>query len=88
MDISDRLAIDLYRMCMASGIGAFLHEVPVAAGASEVQALHVGEDYELLYTGRDLPGIRIGTINDGPPGYLSRDGYPIEPLGWDHFRSR
>jgi thiamine-monophosphate kinase len=88
MDISDGLAIDLYRMCMASGVGAFLHNVPQAANASGEEALHGGEDYELLYTGRDLPGIEIGVISDGPPGYISLDGYPVAPVGWDHFDSR
>lgn len=87
MDISDGLAIDLYRLCMASGVGAFLHHIPRAANATVEQALHGGEDYELLYTGRDLPGIRIGTIGDGPPGYLSLEGYPLAPIGWDHFIS-
>lgn len=88
MDISDGLAIDLYRLCMSSGVGAFLHHIPVAEGATTEHALHGGEDYELLYTGRDLPGIRIGSINDGPAGYLSLDGYPLEPRGWDHFATR
>jgi thiamine-monophosphate kinase len=88
MDISDGLAIDLYRLCIASGIGAFLHRIPVAEGASSEQALHGGEDYELLYTGRNLPGIRIGLINDGPAGYMSLDAYPLAPLGWDHFATR
>jgi thiamine-monophosphate kinase len=88
MDVSDGLAIDLYRLCMASGVGAFLHDVPRAAKATTEQALHAGEDYELLYTGEDLPGIRVGVVSDGPPGYISLDGYPVAPLGWDHFRSR
>jgi thiamine-monophosphate kinase len=88
IDLSDGLAIDLYRLCMASGTGAFLHHIPQASSATVEQALHGGEDYELLYTGRDLPGIRIGVVSDGPPGYISRDGYPLAPLGWDHFASR
>lgn len=36
-------------------------------------------------TGQELPGLRIGTMNDGPPGYLSLAGYPLEPRGWEHF---
>jgi thiamine-monophosphate kinase len=86
MDVSDGLSIDLYRLCMASKVGAFLHRVPAASGASEQQALHGGEDYELLYTGSDLPGIAIGTINEDPPGLVSFRGFPLAPLGWDHFR--
>jgi thiamine-monophosphate kinase len=85
MDISDGLSIDLYRLCMASETGAFLHKVPAAKGATEEQALHGGEDYELLYTGRDLPGIAIGVMNDGPAGLVLFGGYPMAPEGWDHF---
>ncbi|HYO83267.1 MAG TPA: thiamine-phosphate kinase [Bryobacteraceae bacterium] len=86
MDISDGLALDLYRMCMASGTGAFLHSVPAGRGATERQALHGGEDYELLYSGpAGLPGIPIGVMNDGPAGMVSVGGYPINPVGWDHF---
>lgn len=78
MDLSDGLSIDLHRMCVASGVGAALGTVPVAKGATEEQALHGGEDYELLYTGpAGLPGIRIGDI------ILS--GFPAEVRGWDHF---
>jgi thiamine-monophosphate kinase len=85
MDVSDGLAIDLYRLCKASQVGAFLHQVPRADKATEEQALRGGEDYELLYTGRGLPGIRIGVINDDPPGLVTFNGYPLAPAGWDHF---
>lgn len=86
MDISDGLSTDLYRLCMASGTGAFLHQVPSAAGASVEQALNGGEDYELLYTGTGLPGICIGVMNDGPAGLITLHGYPVTPGGWDHFQ--
>lgn len=85
MDISDGLSIDLYRLCKASGTGAFLHNIPVASGATQELALHGGEDYELLYTGRNLSGIAIGVMNDGPAGLVTYNGYPIPPQGWDHF---
>lgn len=85
MDLSDGLAIDLFRLCQASRTGAFLHQVPVAEGATLEQALHGGEDYELLYTGHNLPGIRIGVIHDGPAGLVTLEGYPVPPSGWDHF---
>jgi thiamine-monophosphate kinase len=60
MDISDGLALDLWRMCTASGVGArvVLDQVPVdpalgpladAEGIDPLElALHGGEDYELL----------------------------------------
>ena len=43
-----------------------LDAVPLLQGATLEQALHDGEDYELLYTApprRQVPGIRIGTID-------------------------
>jgi len=57
MDISDGLAIDLHRLCKASGVGARVHEewVPVHPAARHFlgprgleAALGGGEDYELL----------------------------------------
>jgi thiamine-monophosphate kinase len=50
MDVSDGLAKDLSRLASASGVGVRLRimDVPVAAGASEAEALGGGEDYELL----------------------------------------
>src|SRR3954452_15338014 len=86
MDLSDGLSIDLYRMCEASGVSARLEHVPVSTGASLEQALHGGEDYELLYTGpAGLPGIPIGFVTDGPPGCVSLDGHLLAPDGYDHF---
>ncbi len=55
MDVSDGLALDVSRLCGASGVGVrlALGEVPVAEGATLDDALGGGEDYELLGT---LPG--------------------------------
>ncbi len=62
MDVSDGLALDLWRLCRASGVGArvALEAVPVAAPLRELApvlavdplelALSGGEDYELLAT--------------------------------------
>jgi thiamine-monophosphate kinase len=52
MDISDGLALDLSRICRASGVGArvILADVPVAPAATLDEALGGGEDYELLAT--------------------------------------
>ncbi len=52
MDLSDGLSTDLERLVRASGVGAEIEEsaVPRFRGATAAQALHGGEDYELLFT--------------------------------------
>src|SRR5262249_35290198 len=82
MDISDGLALDLHRLCVASGVAAELDNIPLLKGATIRQALHDGEDYELLYTAsprRRLPGIRIGCIVNGKPGMLRYRGKELAP---------
>jgi thiamine-monophosphate kinase len=91
MDISDGLALDLHRLCRASGVAAEIDSVPLLEGATVEQALHDGEDYELLYTARPkrrVPGIRIGTITKGRPGALRYRGKKLAPLGYDHLQQR
>jgi thiamine-monophosphate kinase len=87
MDISDGLALDLHRLCKASGVAAELDDVPLLKGATIDQALHDGEDYELLYASRPrvkAPGIRIGSITKGKPGAVRFEGKPLAPIGYDH----
>jgi len=91
MDISDGLALDLHRLAFASGVEAHLDAIPLLSGATLKQALHDGEDYELLYTApprRRVPGIRIGTMAAGEPGRVFYQGKPVPPLGYDHFQKR
>jgi len=99
MDLSDGLSLDLYRMCLASGLSAELdREPPVFPGASIEDALHGGEDYELLFTlpprarppaqFDGLPLTRIGTVREGKPGLVRYLGRRLERGGWDHFRQR
>lgn len=87
MDLSDGLSIDLHRLCLASGVAARIDNVPVFPGATLHQALHGGEDYELLFTTRQQGevGFPIGSIVEGPPGTVSFGGEAILPLGHDHF---
>ena len=91
MDISDGLALDLHRLCLASGVAAEIDSVPLLKGATMEQALHDREDYELLYTAhpkRRVPGIRIGTITKGKPGALRYNGKKLAPIGYDHLQQR
>jgi thiamine-monophosphate kinase len=91
MDISDGLALDLHRLALASKVAAELDSIPLLKGATIEQALHDGEDYELLYTVPPkvrIPGIRVGTIRKGKPGTLTYAGKPIKPNGYDHFQHR
>jgi thiamine-monophosphate kinase len=90
IDLSDGLALDLHRMCVASGVAAEIDRVPVAHESTLDRALHGGDDYELLFT---LPAaakgprgsILIGRIVRGRAGALGLNGQPLEPKGYDHF---
>jgi thiamine-monophosphate kinase len=96
MDLSDGLSLDLHRLAKASGLHAEIEAPPVYRGASLEQALHGGEDYELLFTVppriavprrfQNLPLTRIGTMRRGRPGVVLLAGRPLQPLGFDHFR--
>jgi len=96
MDLSDGLSLDLRRLCVASGVAAEIVPPPIFRGATLEQALHGGEDYELLFTARGpvpaefegLPLTRIGSIRKGRPGDVRLEGAPLPALGYDHLRSR
>jgi thiamine-monophosphate kinase len=96
MDLSDGLSLDLRRLCLASALSAEIEAPPRFPGATLEQALHGGEDYELLFTVpararaprefEGLPLTRIGVMRPGKPGAVKLEGAPLAPLGWDHFR--
>ncbi len=96
MDLSDGLSLDLRRLCLASGLSAEIGAPPRFPGATWDQALHGGEDYELLFTAparapvpgdfEGLPLTRIGAMRAGRRGAVDLDGAPLDPLGYDHFR--
>jgi thiamine-monophosphate kinase len=50
MDISDGLATDLRHILKQSGVGALLYADKIPRNGSLDQALHDGEDFELLFT--------------------------------------
>ena len=109
IDLSDGLSTDLGHLCEESVVAA---EVNAAAlpiysagtqgpGATEAQAIHGGEDYELLFTAspsvrmpRSIAGVSVTCIGrvvrksgNGPPVTLitARGLRPLAPQGWEHF---
>jgi thiamine-monophosphate kinase len=103
IDLSDGLSTDLAHLCEESGLTAEVDAdaLPVDARATLEQALHGGEDYELLFTASaktavpsQLGGVSIHAIGrmkrrgKGPQVQLDRDGKGIALAagGWEHFR--
>lgn len=73
IDLSDGLSVDLRHICEESGVRAIVEvsALPVATRAGVQQALHGGEDYELLFTaGNDaavpssIAGVRVTRIGE------------------------
>lgn len=101
IDVSDGLAGDLGHILKESGVGAVVRSdrIPLAKGATLEQALHDGEDFELLFTvpaeraevlrhSKRRPFYEIGTINSKKGLYLvDAKGCKraIEPKGFEHF---
>jgi thiamine-monophosphate kinase len=103
IDVSDGLSVDLQHLCEESGLQAEVDAalLPVAAGATLKDALHGGDDYELLFTAdpgtrvpRRIGGVRVHRIGrmlrrraGRAQMMLIADGRKDElrPEGWEHF---
>ena len=103
IDLSDGLSTDLAHLCTESSVTAEVDStrLPIHPGASLEQALHGGEDYELLFTARSsvripqsiagIPITRIGRILGPRKGRplvaigTAQNKHPLEPHGWEHF---
>jgi thiamine-monophosphate kinase len=103
IDLSDGISSDLAHICEESGVAAEVDAsaLPIHSGATLAQALHGGEDYELLFTApatgklpRVIAGVKITKIGRivkaraGQPSLtlISAQGAkPLEPHGWEHF---
>lgn len=103
IDISDGLSTDLTHLCEESGVAAEVDalRLPIGPGATRLQALHGGEDYELLFTAhakarlpRRIAGVeltQIGRMVARRRGQsllalrTDRELLPLDAQGWQHF---
>lgn len=103
LDLSDGISTDLTHLCQESGVAAEIDAaaLPLHSGSTQAQALHGGEDYELLFTApastripRSIAGIPVTLIGrvlkprSGQPQItlLTPQGaQPLQPHGWEHF---
>jgi thiamine-monophosphate kinase len=92
IDLSDGLSLDLARLCQASNCSAEIDakRLPLARHATLDEALHGGEDYELLFTAAATIKVpagvsEIGVITRQRPPQVLMNGHPLQSKGFDHF---
>jgi thiamine-monophosphate kinase len=104
IDVSDGISTDLEHLCLESGVSAEIDSpsLPIFPGATLEDALHGGEDYELLFTARPdkriprriagVPVSLIGSMVSNRPGrprviLVDPSGrHVLHTRGWEHFR--
>ena len=102
-DVSDAVMIQSSQMASAAGV-QFAIECELISQSSEFSELaklaeliggnlwswilQGGEDHVLLATGRDLPGIRIGSVVAGTGVVVFENGLEMKmaPVAWSHFQ--
>src|SRR5690242_11979732 len=103
IDVSDGLSVDLLHLCDESRLCAEVDAalLPLGEGATLEDALHGGDDYELLFTANQhtqvprrivvVPVRRIGRMlrrkSGSPPIVLMKNGqqHELKAQGWEHF---
>jgi thiamine-monophosphate kinase len=100
IDISDGLSTDLAHICEESGVGAVVNQLllPMGSRTELYDALHGGEDYELLFTAKKSTKVPVEIA--GAPvteiGWVTKDkrmritdlkskARRLEVRGWEHF---
>jgi thiamine-monophosphate kinase len=84
IDVSDGLLADLGHICESSGVGFRLEDVPVAEGATRLEALRGGEDFALERAFPEpLIPVRIGVCTEDPRERVLA-GEKVDTLGWEH----
>lgn len=99
IDVSDGLSVDLMHLCEESGVDAVIEEKLLPLGGTLEQALHGGEDYELLFTSpqavpKRIAGVPVTRIAMIEPrrGKAARVDIVrangrrerLKPMGWEH----
>ena len=103
IDISDGISTDLTHICEESRVAAEVDAelLPIHQGATLANALHGGEDYELLFTAPamarvpkqicGIPVTHIGRMVKAREGTAAvtlitpQGSQTLEPQGWQHF---
>lgn len=99
IDVSDGISVDLLHLCEESGVDAVVQAEQLPLGGTLEQALHGGEDYELLFTSsKRLPARMAGVPITAIGAIEARKGRSaridivnaagkrqrLRPLGWEH----